>query len=111
MTRQDAESILTSRSTFEAEVSLNDEQTVEIEVREPKLDELDEIDAELPDEAQEVDYARAFIDEFLSAPDVAGSQMGMTKALAVFSAMQQAIQRSDAIENARAEMDLAEGNR
>lgn len=110
MTGQDAESILTSRSTFETEVTLNGEQTVAIEVREPKLDELDAIDAELPDGAQEVDYARAFIDEFLAAPDVAGSQMGMTKALAVFSAMQQAIQHSEAIENARAEMDLVEGN-
>lgn len=106
---ESAHDILTSRSTFEATVDLGSD-TVEITVEEPLLEELDEIDEELPDSAQEVDYARSFIDSFLVEPDVRGEQLGMTKALAVFSGMQRAIQNSPAIENARAEMGLDEGN-
>lgn len=106
----DAHDILTSRETFETDVDLGAD-TVTIEVKEPTLGELDAIEAEMPDDAEEIDLARRMVDEYLVEPDLAGDELGLTKALAVYSAMQTAFQSSDAIENAREAMPLEEGNR
>ena len=110
MTDDTAHDILTSPDVFETDVELNSAE-ITIEVEEPTIEELNAIDEDLPADAQEIDYARVFIDEFLLSPDVSGGEMGMTKALAVFGAMQTALQNSPAIQNAQAEMPLdAEGN-
>jgi hypothetical protein len=106
---EEAADLLTERATFDGVASLNGEK-LPIRVREPELGELEEIEAGLPEDAEAVDVAREMIDEYLMQPEIDTSSLGITRALALFTAMQQTWQQADAFEEAQQLMELDEGN-
>lgn len=111
MTERDydaAAQVLTSQETFEGEADISGE-LVPIEVREPTIGELNDLQDELPEDAKDVDAARAMIDDFLVRPAINGEDVGMTKALALFAEMQSTLQQSDAVANAKEQMPV-QGN-
>jgi hypothetical protein len=101
--------LLTDRATFEGTVQI-DGATIPIEVDEPTLEELEEIEAGLPEDAEEVDVAREMVDRYLRRPEIEAKTLGVTRALAVFAGLQQTWKQADAFEQAKAEMELPEGN-
>ena len=106
----DAADVLTERAQFDGTATVGG-QTVPIRVREPTLGELEEIENGLPDDAEEVDVARAIIDDYLVKPEgIAGNDLGITRAMALFSGMVQAWQQTDEFEGAVEELGLDEGN-
>lgn len=106
---EEGAALLTDRATFEGTVQI-DGATIPIEVDEPTLGELEEIEAGLPDDAEEVDVAREMIDKYLERPDIEATTLGITRALALFAGLQQTWQQADAFQDAKAEMELPEGN-
>jgi len=106
---EEGAALLTDRATFEGAVQI-DGKTIPIEVDEPTLEELEEIEAGLPEDAEEVDVAREMVDRYLVRPDIEAKTLGITRALALFAGLQQTWQQADAFEQAKAEMDLPEGN-
>jgi hypothetical protein len=103
--------VLTSTETLEHEGTIGG-QTITLVVQEPTMGELNAINEDLPEGAQEADLAYEMVDQFLEEPDVHPDDMGLTKMLAVFSEMQSAFQQSDTIQDAKAAMELDdEGNR
>lgn len=106
----DAAAALTERATFDGTVELGG-QKLPIRVREPELGELEAIEADLPEDAEDVDVAREMIDEYLVRPDINPGELGITRALALFTGMRNTWQQSEAFEEARAELELdEEGN-
>jgi len=101
---------LTGRSTLETSVEL-DGESHPLKIREPDLGELNDIEGELPDDADDVDVAREMINRFLLQPEVPPGDIPMSKALALMAEMQSAIQQSDAVQQAQEKMPLNEGNR
>jgi hypothetical protein len=85
-------------------------QSYPIQLREPTLGELEGIDAELSDEADEVDAIRRIVDEFLVAPDIDPDDIGVGKLRSLFVGMRETWESSDDIEAATEEMPL-EGKR
>lgn len=106
---EDAAAALTERATFDGSVSV-DGQDVPIRVREPELGELEEIEAGLSEDAEDVDVAREMIDRYLMRPDIDAGDLGITRALMLFAAMRDTWQQAEAIADARAELELDEGN-
>jgi hypothetical protein len=106
----EAAEVLSERATFDGTVTL-DGRELPIRVREPKLGELEEIEAELPDDAEEVDVAREMLDEYLLRPDIAAEDLGLTRALALFTGMRQTWQQAEAFEEVREELPVDQGNR
>jgi len=105
-----AAAALTERATFEGTVEV-DGQVLPIRVAEPQLGELEEIEEELPEDAEEVDAAREMIDRYLIRPEIDAGDLGLTRAMALFVAMRETWQQADAFDEARAEMPLDdEGN-
>lgn len=102
--------VLTDRATFDGVVELNGQQ-LPIRVREPQLGELDAIEEDLPDDAEEVDAAREMIDRYLERPEIDAVDLGITRAMALFVGMRETWQQADAFEAATDEMPLDnEGN-
>lgn len=110
VTFEEAADLLTERATFDGLAEIGD-QTIPIRVREPTLGGLEEIEAGLPDDAEEVDAARELIDEYLLEPTVAAKDLGITRAMALFVGMRRTWQQTDAFDDVREELDLDEGNR
>lgn len=110
MTEYDATAdALTADSALDGEVEL-DGDTFPISVDEPTLGELEAIENELGEEAEEIDFARRMIDEYLLEPDIPADDIPMTRALALYQAMQSAYMQSDTIQDAREKMTLNQGN-
>jgi len=106
----DAAAALTERATFDGTVSL-DGTRYPIRVQEPQLGELEAIEAELPDDAEEVDAAREMVDRYLLEPDIDASNLGLTRAMALFGAMRETWEQADAFQDAVEAMPLDdEGN-
>jgi len=93
----EAADLLSERATFDGTVSLEGRQ-LPIRVREPKLGELEEIEAGLPNDAEEVDVAREMLNEYLLRPEIAAEDLGITRALALFAGMRQTWQQAEAFE-------------
>lgn len=103
--------ILTTPDTLEHECEIGG-QSITLVVREPTMGELNAIDEDLSEGAQEADLAYEMVKAFLEEPAVDPDDLGLTKMLAVYSAMQSAFQQSDTIQDAKAAMELDdEGNR
>jgi hypothetical protein len=100
---------LTGRSTLETTVKL-DGDSLPVEMREPDLGELDAIEEDLPEDAEDIDVAREMIDRLLLKPEVNAEDIPMSRALALMAEMQSAIQSSDAVQRAQEQMPLDEGN-
>lgn len=106
----DAAAALTERATFDGTVSLNG-TTYPIRVQEPRLGELEAIEQDLPEDAEEVDAAREMVDRYLEKPDIDASNLGVTRAMTLFIGMRETWQQADAFEDAVEEMPLDdEGN-
>ena len=105
----EAADLLTDRATFDGTAEI-DGQTIPIRVREPTLGELEEIEAELPDDAEEVDAAREMVDEYLLKPDIDATDLGITRAMALFLGMRRTWQQTDTFDDVREELELDEGN-
>jgi hypothetical protein len=105
----EAADLLSERATFDGTATLEGRQ-LPIRVREPELGELEEIEANLPDDAEEIDAAREMIDEYLIQPDIEPATLGITRALAIFAGMQQTWQQTEAFTDARDALELDEGN-
>jgi|APHM01.1.fsa_nt_gi hypothetical protein len=101
--------LLTDDATFDGVVEVNG-QRLPIRVREPKLGELEELEAGLPDDAEDVDVAREMVDEFLVKPDIDPSTLGVTRAMSLFLGMRETWEQAEAFERAREELQI-EGNR
>jgi hypothetical protein len=80
-----------------------------LELREPTLGELEEIDAELADEADEVEAIRRIVGEYLIRPEVDVGDIGVGKLRALFLGMRSTWEELGAYEAAREEMPV-EGN-
>lgn len=85
-------------------------ETYPLELREPTLGELEGIDAELADGADEAEAIRRIVDEFLVAPDIDADAIGVGKLRALFVGMRETWEELGEFEDAREEMPL-EGNR
>jgi len=81
-----------------------------LEVREPTLDELEELEMELADEADEVEAIRGMAERYLIAPDVAAGDIGISKLRALFDGMREAWESGDAFDEAKEAMPIDEGN-
>jgi len=90
---EEGAALLTDRATFEGTVQI-DGATIPIEVDEPTLEELEEIEAGLPEDAEEVDVAREMVDRYLVRPDIEPETLGITRALAVFAGLPQTWQQA-----------------
>jgi len=106
----EAADLLTEQATFDGVVELEG-QKLPIRVREPQLGELEELEAELPDDAEDVDVAREMVDEFLIRPEIDPSTLGVTRAMSLFIGMRSTWQQADAFEEAREALELDQGNR
>lgn len=105
----EAADLLTEQATFDGVAELEG-QKLPIRVREPELGELEELEAELPEDAEEVDVAREMVDEFLIKPEIDPSALGVSRAMSLFLGMRSTWQQADAFEEARAELEIDQGN-
>jgi hypothetical protein len=103
---------LTGRSELETTLTISGD-SLPIKMREPDLGELDAIEEDLPDDAEDIDVAREMIDRLLLEPDISPSDIPMGHALALMAEMQNTIQNSDAVKRAQEQMplDQNQGNR
>jgi len=81
-----------------------------LELREPTLKELETIEAELGDGADEAEAIRRIVGEFLEEPRVEAEDVGVSKLRALFEGMRETWESTEAADSAREEMPL-EGNR
>jgi hypothetical protein len=81
-----------------------------IELREPTLGELEDIDKGLSQNSDEAEAIREIVDEFLIAPDIDPDAIGVGKMRALFVGMRETWASSGEIDAATAEMPLEEGN-
>jgi hypothetical protein len=110
MSEDTAADVLTGTTTLSGTVTV-DGQTVEYEMQEPSFADLETVEADLEDNADELVLARAYIDAFLESPDVDAGEIGVGRALALFKSMQETIVSSSGIADAIDEMPLDdEGN-
>jgi hypothetical protein len=105
----EAADLLTERATFDGTAELEG-QKLPIRVREPELGELEELEAELPEDAEEVDVAREMVDEFLIKPEIDPSTLGVSRAMSLFLGMRSTWQQADAFEEAREALEVEQGN-
>lgn len=105
----DAARALESRDTLTGTFDLGGDE-YPLEVREPTLDELEELEAGLADQADEVEAIREMVDQYLLAPEVQPGDVGISKLRALFGGMREAWEAGEAFDEARAEMPLDEGN-
>jgi hypothetical protein len=104
----DSRRALESRDTLTGTVEI-DGREFPIEVIEPTLDELEEIDEEIGENADESEAVRMMIDEYLERPAVTPSEMGVSKLFAVFEAMRECWQGGETFADAREQMPVESG--
>jgi hypothetical protein len=81
-----------------------------IELREPTLGELEDIDDGMSDNADEAEAIRQIVHEFLIQPEIDPDAIGVGKLRSLFVGMRQCWESSDEFDAASEEMPL-EGNR
>ena len=104
-TLDDAARALESRDTLTGTFAVGGEE-YPLEVREPTLSELEELEADLNEQADEVEAIRAMVERYLLAPEIAPGSVGISKLRALFDGMREAWEAGDAFDNAEAEMPL-----
>lgn len=107
-TLDDAAAALTDKTTLSGVWHLNGE-SYPLEVEEATLGELEALETELGEEADEVDMIRRMIDEYLVKPEVDADNIGTTKLHPLFEGVQRCWMQEDAFETAEEAMPV-EGN-
>jgi len=105
----DAARALESRDTLAGTFEIGGDE-YPLEVREPTLDELEDLEAGLNDEADEVEAIREMADHYLIAPDIDPGNVGISKLRALFDGMRAAWEGGEAFEEAQEAMPIDEGN-
>ena len=108
-TLDDAARALETRETLRGTFAVAGEE-YPLEVREPTLGELEEIESDIGTEADEVEAIREIVARYLEAPDVAVDDVGISKLRALFDGMREAWEAGDAFDEAEDAMPLDEGN-
>jgi len=106
----DAARALETRDVLRGEFELNGE-TYPLETLEPTLGEIEELEADLGDDSDELEQIRAFVDNYLEAPAVDPGDLGLSKLRALFEGMREAWNNLDTIEDAEEAMPIEKGNR
>jgi hypothetical protein len=106
----DAARALETRDVLRGEFELNGE-SYPLETLEPTLGEIEELEAELGDETDELEQIREFVDSYLEAPAVNPDDLGLSKLRALFEGMREAWNNMDTIEDAEEAMPVESGNR
>jgi hypothetical protein len=104
-TRRALESRDTLTGTFEI-----DGREFPIELVEPTLDELEEIDEQIGENGDEAEAIRMMIDQYLERPVVNPNEIGVSKLFAVFEGMRDCWQGNGQFDDARGEMPVETGN-
>jgi hypothetical protein len=104
-TRRALESRDTLTGTFEI-----DGREYPIELVEPTLDELEEIDEQIGENSDESEAIRMMIDRYLERPAVNADEIGISKLFAVFEGMRSTWQGNGQFDDARGEMPVETGN-
>jgi len=81
-----------------------------LETREPTLGEIEEMEQGLGD-TDELEQIRAFVEEYLEAPEIDPDKMGLTKLRALFVGMRDAWNDMESIDEAKEAMPVESGNR
>jgi hypothetical protein len=105
----DTRRALESRDKLEGTFEI-DGREYPIELVEPTLDELEDIDEQIGDDGDEAEAIRMMIDEYLERPVVDPDQIGVSKLFAVFEGMRDCWQGNGQFEDARGEMPVETGN-
>jgi len=105
---EDAARALESRETLRGSFEIGGE-SFPLEVREPTLGELDELETELGDDAGEEELVRELVDRYLEKPEIEATDTGISKLRPLFEGMQDAFQGGDAFDAAEEAMPM-EGN-
>jgi len=105
----DAARALETRDVLRGEFELNGE-SYPLETLEPTLGEIEELEAELGDDSDELEQIREFVDNYLEAPAVAPDDLGLSKLRALFEGMREAWNNMDRIEDAEEAMPVEQGN-
>lgn len=109
-TFDDAARALESRETLRGTFRAGGEE-YPLEVREPTLDELEEIETGIADDADEVEAIREMVSRYLERPAVDPGDIGIAKLRLLFEAMKDAWESGEAFEAAEQAMPLDdEGN-
>jgi hypothetical protein len=106
---EDAARALESRETLRGSFSIADDH-YPLEVQEPTLGELDELEAELGADAGEEELIRELIDRYLVRPEIDATDTGISKLRPLFEGMQDAFQGGDVFDDAEDAMPLDQGN-
>jgi len=106
----DAARALETRDVLRGEFELNGE-TYPLETLEPTLGEIEELEADLGDESDELEQIRMFVETYLEAPDIDPDDLGLSKLRALFEGMREAWASMDQIEDAEEAMPVESGNR
>ena len=106
---EDARRALETREKLEDTFEVNG-QEYPLEVQEPTLGELEDLEDDLGEDADEEELIQEMIDRYLLMPEVDPAEMGVSKLRPLFEGMQAAFQGGDTFEAAEAEMPLDEGN-
>jgi hypothetical protein len=107
-TFDDAARALETRDTLTGSFELSGER-YPLKLQEPTLGELEEIDAELAEGAEEVEAIRQITDQYLIEPQVDVDSIGIGKLRSLFIAMRECWGDMENFETAEEEMPL-EGN-
>ena len=105
----DAARALETRDVLRGEFELNGE-SYPLETLEPTLGEIEELEAELGDDSDELEQIREFVDSYLEAPAVNPDDLGLSKLRALFEGMREAWNNMDTIEDAEEGMPVESGN-
>jgi len=105
----DAARALETRQILSGSFSLDGDK-YPLQIQEPTLGELEDIDDEAGPNADEAEIIREIADRYLEAPAVDVDEIGVSKLFALFEGMRETWEQSDAFADAREEMPV-EGNR
>jgi hypothetical protein len=104
----DSRRALESRDTLTGTFKV-DGREYPIELVEPTLDELEEIDEQIGEDGDESEAIRLMIDEYLERPAVDPDEIGVSKLFAVFEGMRSTWQGEDQFADAREQMPVESG--
>jgi len=105
----DAARALQTRQMLDGTFKLDGDE-YPLRIQEPTLGELEDIDEESGENADEAEIIRRIADRYLEAPAVDVDEIGVSKLFALFDGMRETWEQSDAFADARQEMPV-EGNR
>jgi hypothetical protein len=105
----DSRRALESRDTLTGTFEV-DGREYPLEVVEPTLDELEEIDEEIGQNSDEVEAVRMMAEKYLERPAVNVDEVGVSKLFAVFEGMRECWQGGEQFADAREQMPVEQGN-